>query len=222
MMRGYWPTLLDKEDADPEQRKHAHWVEQIPKLTFSRTLESSDWNNVQLLRDAGEMAALKQEEGAPMLIFGSPGLMQAFLALDADRRILDVPESRPAGRGHSLFRRARADPAEAGRGQSLSTTASSACITSKAEQEPMTARSVVHASFTITRHWKHAPGARVQRLCRPEAARTNGSAAGRAGQRSRRSFDFREGGAGTCWPARWKTAWCRASTASIATSCRRR
>src|SRR4029077_1007274 len=27
MMRGYWPTLLDKEDADPEQRKHAHWVE---------------------------------------------------------------------------------------------------------------------------------------------------------------------------------------------------
>ncbi|HEY8253297.1 MAG TPA: dihydrofolate reductase family protein, partial [Rhizomicrobium sp.] len=38
MMRGYWPTLLDKTDADPEQRKHAHWVEQIPKHTFSRTL----------------------------------------------------------------------------------------------------------------------------------------------------------------------------------------
>ena len=82
MMRGYWPTLLDKDDADPEQRKHAHWVEKIPKLTFSRMLASSDWNNVRLFRDAGEMAALKQEEGAPMLIFGSPGLTRAFMAAD--------------------------------------------------------------------------------------------------------------------------------------------
>ena len=37
MMRGYWPSLLDKPDADPAQRTHARWVEQIPKLTFSRT-----------------------------------------------------------------------------------------------------------------------------------------------------------------------------------------
>ena len=83
MMRGYWPTLLDKEDADPAQRAHARWVEQIPKLTFSRTLARSDWNNVHLHRDAGEIAALKQQDGAPLLIFGSPGLTQAFLALDA-------------------------------------------------------------------------------------------------------------------------------------------
>ena len=37
---------------------------------------------MQLFRDAGEMAALKQEEGAPMLIFGSPGLTRAFMAAD--------------------------------------------------------------------------------------------------------------------------------------------
>ena len=82
MMRGYWPTILDKEDADPAQRAHARWVEQIPKLTFSRTLEGSDWNNVRLYRDAGEMAALKREDGAPMLIFGSPGLTKAFMQAD--------------------------------------------------------------------------------------------------------------------------------------------
>ena len=82
MMRGYWPTLLNKDDADPEQRKHAQWVEKIPKLTFSRTLERSDWNNVRLFRDASEMTALKQEEGAPMLIFGNPGLTRAFMTAD--------------------------------------------------------------------------------------------------------------------------------------------
>jgi dihydrofolate reductase len=82
MMRGYWPTLLNKTDADPEQRKHAHWVEQIPKHTFSRTLKSHDWNNVHLHGDAGEVAALKAGEGAPLLIFGSPGLTRAFMAAD--------------------------------------------------------------------------------------------------------------------------------------------
>ena len=83
MMRNYWPTLLDKQDEDPAQRKHAEWVEKIPKHTFSRTLTSHDWNNVHLHGDASEIAALKQGEGAPLLIFGSPSLTHAFMALDA-------------------------------------------------------------------------------------------------------------------------------------------
>jgi len=83
MMRGYWPTLLDKEDADPAQRRHAQWVEKIPKHTFSRTLKGHDWNNVHLHGDAGEIAELKKGEGAPLLIFGSPSLTHSFMALDA-------------------------------------------------------------------------------------------------------------------------------------------
>lgn len=83
MMRGYWPTLLHKEDADPAQRKHARWVEEIPKHTFSRSLKSHDWNNVHLHGDAGAVAALKDGEGAPLLIFGSPSLTKAFMAMDA-------------------------------------------------------------------------------------------------------------------------------------------
>jgi dihydrofolate reductase len=85
MMRGYWPTLLTKEDADPAQRKHAAWVERIPKHTFSRTLKSHDWNNVHLHGDAGEIEALKAGEGAPLLIFGSPSLTRAFMA----RNVID-------------------------------------------------------------------------------------------------------------------------------------
>ena len=81
MMRGYWPTMLGKPDS-PEVR-HARWVEQIPKLTFSRTMQGSDWNNVQLRRDAKEILADKQGEGKDLLIFGSPGLVHSFLELDA-------------------------------------------------------------------------------------------------------------------------------------------
>ena len=81
MMRGYWPTLLDKPDS-PDVR-HAQWVEQIPKLTFSRSMPGSDWNNVQLRRDAKDILKDKQEAKKDLLIFGSPGLVHAFLELDA-------------------------------------------------------------------------------------------------------------------------------------------
>jgi len=81
MMRGYWPTLLDKPDS--REVRHARWVEQIPKLTFSRTMTACDWNNVRLRHDAGDILADKQAFGADLLIFGSPGLVHAFLALEA-------------------------------------------------------------------------------------------------------------------------------------------
>jgi dihydrofolate reductase len=81
MMRVYWPTLLDKPDS--REVRHARWVEQIPKLTFSRNMRESDWNNVHLRRDARDIFADKQQSGNNLLIFGSPGLVRAFLALDA-------------------------------------------------------------------------------------------------------------------------------------------
>ena len=81
LMRSYWRPLLDKPDAPRFQ--HARWVEQIPKLTFSRTMPSSDWNNVQLRRDARDIFADKQQPGKDLVIFGSPSLVHAFLALDA-------------------------------------------------------------------------------------------------------------------------------------------
>ena len=81
LMRNYWRPMLDKPNAPRLQ--HARWVEQIPKLTFSRTMPSSDWNNVQLRRDARDIFADKQQPGKDLVIFGSPSLVHAFLALDA-------------------------------------------------------------------------------------------------------------------------------------------
>jgi dihydrofolate reductase len=81
MMKNHWPKFLDKPDSP--QVRHARWVEDIPKLTFSRSMASSDWNNVHLRRDAGEIFADKQQAGKDLLIFGSPSLVHAFLELDA-------------------------------------------------------------------------------------------------------------------------------------------
>ena len=83
LMRGYWPGVLTRQGAGARELRHAQWVEKIEKHTFSRTLESSDWNNVHLYRDAKAILDLKRQPGGDLLIFGSPGLTHAFLALDA-------------------------------------------------------------------------------------------------------------------------------------------
>lgn len=81
MMRGYWPAMLGKPDSP--QVQHARWVEEIPKLTFSRSMQGSDWNNVQIRRDVEEVFREKQKPGKDLVIFGSPRLVHAFLALEA-------------------------------------------------------------------------------------------------------------------------------------------
>jgi len=83
MMRSYWPTVLNDEKAPQDRRAHARWVEAAEKITFSRSLKTSDWNNVHLKQDVRDITALKQQPGRNLLIFGSPGLVRSFQALDA-------------------------------------------------------------------------------------------------------------------------------------------
>ena len=83
MMRGYWPTVLNDVKAPDDRRAHARWVEDIEKITFSRTLDKCDWNNTRLYRDARDILALKEQPGKDLLIFGAPGLVKSFQALDA-------------------------------------------------------------------------------------------------------------------------------------------
>jgi dihydrofolate reductase len=83
MMRGYWPAIINDEKAPEDRRAHARWVEAAEKITFSRTLDACDWNNCHLHRDAKDILALKEKPGKDLLIFGSPGLVKSFQAIDA-------------------------------------------------------------------------------------------------------------------------------------------
>lgn len=57
----------------------------------------------------------------------------------------------------------------------------------------MTSRSVVHAGFTITRNWKHAPD-KVFRAFADEQAKAKWFAGPPGWQQHDKQFDFREGG----------------------------
>lgn len=83
LMESYWPTVLKKPDANKQALKHAQWVENVPKIVFSTTLNEVTWNNTRLIKDnvAEEVKKLKQQPGKDLVIFGSPGLSATFMKL---------------------------------------------------------------------------------------------------------------------------------------------
>ncbi|HEX6224341.1 MAG TPA: dihydrofolate reductase family protein [Chryseolinea sp.] len=81
LMESYWPTVLKRPDASKHALQHAQWVENVPKIVFSRTLDKATWNNTRLIKDniVEEVQKLKQEPGKDLVIFGSPGLATTFM-----------------------------------------------------------------------------------------------------------------------------------------------
>ena len=59
-----------------EKGEIADFMNNIPKVVFSRTLEKADWNNTRLVKTNAEeeVAKLKQQPGKDLFIFGSANL----------------------------------------------------------------------------------------------------------------------------------------------------
>ena len=71
-MSGFWPN---------ETGETADLMNNTPKVVFSRTLDSAEWNNSRLVKTSAEdeVARLKQEDGQDMLIFGSAKLTSSLM-----------------------------------------------------------------------------------------------------------------------------------------------
>lgn len=84
MMESYWPAVPKNPASTKHELDHAHWVEHIPKVVFSKTLQKVTWNNTTLIKNniVEEVSKLKQQPGKDLVIFGSPGLTRAFIDLD--------------------------------------------------------------------------------------------------------------------------------------------
>jgi dihydrofolate reductase len=77
LMADYWPTKHALED-DPTV---AGLMNSLPKYVFSKTLNSVEWRNSQLMRGeaAIELEELKKQPGMDLFIFGSANLSQTFI-----------------------------------------------------------------------------------------------------------------------------------------------
>jgi len=105
MMGGYWPTVPANPDSTPHELSHAAWVEAIPKLVISRSLERADWNNTTLIREnvADALRAEKQKPGGPLMVFGSPRLVHVLARLELVDEYLIYLNPIVLGGGTPLF-----------------------------------------------------------------------------------------------------------------------
>ena len=102
---GYWPKVKDDPQASPNDVAISRWLDDVPKVVFSRTLHDVKWKNARLARGgaAEEVAALKREPGKDIIIQNSTRLTQSLLAtgLVDELQILVAPVV--LGKGRALF-----------------------------------------------------------------------------------------------------------------------
>jgi dihydrofolate reductase len=95
-MAAYWET---------EKGEIAEFMNKIPKLVFSRTLQSVGWNNSTLVKEnaSAEISRLKTQGNGDMYVFGSADLSETFIKdnLFDEYRIGIAPVI--AGKGRYLF-----------------------------------------------------------------------------------------------------------------------
>ena len=102
---GYWPKVKDDPKASPADVAISRWLDDVPKVVFSRTLREVKWKNARLARGsaADEVAALKGAPGKDIVIQNSTRLAQSLLAagLVDELQMMVVPVV--LGSGRALF-----------------------------------------------------------------------------------------------------------------------
>lgn len=58
---GYWPAVQNDPKASPDDRDISRWLDDVPKIVFSRTLTEVSWKNARLAKGTPqeEIGALK-------------------------------------------------------------------------------------------------------------------------------------------------------------------
>ncbi len=105
LMEDFWPAVVKNPTGDKHMDDFAHAIENVPKVVFSRTIESVTWKNARLatkdLKD--EVTALKHQPGNGIFV-GSPSLIAQLTQLN----LIDVWQLcvHPiiAGQGLQLFK----------------------------------------------------------------------------------------------------------------------
>ncbi len=106
MMENYWPTVLKNPSSTKYELEHAHWVENINKIVFSKTLQKVEWKNTRLIKEniAEEIQKLKLLAGKDLVIFGSPGLAHTLMRLGLIDEYRLTVNPVVLGRGIPLFK----------------------------------------------------------------------------------------------------------------------
>lgn len=78
---GYWPTVADNPASSEADIAFSKWLDAIPKVVFSTTLDKADWQNSRLVKGnlEEEVQKLKQQPGKDILIMNSTSIGQQLM-----------------------------------------------------------------------------------------------------------------------------------------------
>jgi dihydrofolate reductase len=113
----FWTAILDDPEAaaetlgrDPYPREvaYARVAAATPHLVLSRTLEETTWPTARVVRDLGQIRALKQEPGKPAYVVGGPGLVGGLIDADLLDELRLIVHPLAVHGGKALFARRQA------------------------------------------------------------------------------------------------------------------
>jgi dihydrofolate reductase len=110
VMTAFWPTADEGDAVSPFQAAYAKLWRPMPKVVFSRTLASADWNST-VVADlaAGIVAAKEAVTGGPFVVFGGPTVAAQLLALGVVDEVQLFVQPAVLGAGLRPFPDARLD-----------------------------------------------------------------------------------------------------------------
>lgn len=98
-MADYWSKIEGGDEGET-----AKYMNALPKIVCSKTLEKADWNNTTIVKDAvAGIQKLKQEGGGNMFVFGSGILSESLINANLfdEYRLVVAPVL--LGKGRHLF-----------------------------------------------------------------------------------------------------------------------
>ena len=102
---GFWPAVAGDENADPDDRTFARWLDDVEKVVFSSTVEKADWNNARIAGadPATVVKQLRREEGGDIIVLASSSVIRQLLAADELDRLSITLCPETVGGGARLF-----------------------------------------------------------------------------------------------------------------------
>jgi len=82
-----WPAMASNPSSPKELVDFAHWIEDTPKVVFSKTLGKTEWQNSRLVSVKTdddvekEVVRLKEQPGGDMVVFGGARFAQTLSRL---------------------------------------------------------------------------------------------------------------------------------------------
>jgi dihydrofolate reductase len=83
LMEDYWPSIVKDPTGNQPTDEFAVLIDNLPKIVYSRTLESVDWKHTILKREivSEEIQALRRSPGDKNILVGSPSLIAQLTQL---------------------------------------------------------------------------------------------------------------------------------------------